>query len=341
MMRYIRFLFLLLLMAGVLTGCGQTHTPSTLTPTPILSSQAKFYLAEALDIMQQHSVNRKNINWTTLRQQTFAMANGAKTLADTYAAIQAALTELGDHHSFFLAPQKVNQIGAAPLTSDQEPHGKLLGHRIGYLELPHFEASEQAAKQYVKLAQDAIRTADQVGTCGWIVDLRNNDGGNMWPMLAGVGPILGEGVAGSFVDPDGVNQAWDYSQGQAQLAGSTIIAADSPYHLKHPLPPVAVLTGPVTASSGEAITVSFRGRPHTRSFGEPTAGVPTANDEFPLSDGALLVLTVAVDADRTGRTYDTAIAPDQPIPVDLTQIGTTADRGIQAATTWMHDEERC
>ncbi len=29
-------------------------------------------------------------------------------------------------------------------------------------------------------------------------------------MLAGVGPILGEGVAGSFVDPDGVKQTWGY-----------------------------------------------------------------------------------------------------------------------------------
>ena len=160
-------------------------------------------------------------------------------------------------------------------------------------------------------------------------------------MLAGVGPILGEGVAGSFVDPDGVQQAWGYYNGQAQLAGSTIIGAESPYHLKHPLPPVAVLTGPVTASSGEAITVAFRGRPHTRSFGEPSAGVPTDNDEFPLSDGALLVLTVAIDADRTGQTYDTAIAPDQPVPVDLSQIGTTADRGVQVASTWLHKQAGC
>ena len=340
-MRYFRLLFLVLIMAGVLTSCGQTPTSPTLTPTPILSSQAKVYLTAALDIMQQHSVNRKKINWTTLRQQTFAIAAGAKTPADTYLAIQNALTELGDHHSFFLEPQPANQLAAGPITSDQQPHGQRLAHGIGYLELPHFEASEQAAKQYVMLAQDAIRTADQVGTCGWMVDLRNNDGGNMWPMLAGVGPILGEGVAGSFVDPDGVKQAWGYSNGQAQLAGSTIIGAESSYHLKHPLPPVAVLTGPVTASSGEAITVAFRGRPHTRSFGEPTAGVPTDNDAFSLSDGALLVLTVAVDADRTGQTYDSAIAPDQPVPVDLSQIGTPADRGVQAATTWLHDQEGC
>jgi carboxyl-terminal processing protease len=339
-MRYFRFLFLVLIMAGVLTSCGQMPASPTLTPTPILSSQAKVYLTAALDIMQQHSVNRKKINWTTLRQQTFARAAGAKTPADTYSAIRHALTELGDHHSFLLEPQKANQLLTGPLTSDQEPHGQRLAHGIGYLELPHFKASQQAAKLYVMLAQNAIRTVDQVRTCGWIVDLRTNVGGNVWPMLAGVGPILGEGVAWWSVDADGVKRAHGYFNGQAQYAGSTIIRAESPYHLKHPLPPVAVLTGPFTASSGEAIVVAFRGRPQTRSFGEPTYGVPTGTDDFTLSDGALLVLTVAVDADRTGQTYDSAITPDQSVPFDLSQIG-PADRVVQAATSWLHDQEGC
>lgn len=340
-MRYFRFVFLVLIMAGVMSSCGQTPTSPTLTPSPALSPQARAYLTVALNIMQQHSVNRKNINWTRLRQQTVAIAAGAKTPADTYSAIHFALTALGDHHSFFVEPQSANQLGAGAITPDQEPYGQRLAHGIGYLDLPGFEASEQAAKQYVMLAQNAIRTADQAETCGWIVDLRNNDGGNMWPMLAGVGPILGEGMVGSFVYPDGIKQAWDYRDGQAQLDGSTIIATQSAYHLKHPLPPVAVLTGPVTASSGEAIVVAFRARPSMRSFGEPTYGVPTANDSYMLSDGALLVLTVAVDADRTGHTYDSAIAPDQLVPVDQSQIGTAADRGVQAATSWLHDQEGC
>jgi len=340
-MRSCRVLLLVLIVAGALSSCGPAVISPTATPTPILSSTATTYLTAALDIMQEHSVNRKRINWTVLRRVAFVDANGAKTPADTYFAIEVALSALGDHHSHLLKPQTATQIAAGPLTPDQEPHGQWLAHGIGYLELPHFEASDQAAKQYVMLAQDAIRTADQAGTCGWIVDLRNNDGGNMWPMLAGVGPILGEGEVGSFVDPDGVKQVWGYVHGQAQLAGSAIIGAESPYQLKHPLPPAAVLTGPVTASAGEAIVVAFRGRPHTPSFGEPTAGVPTANDAFPLSDGALLVLTVAVDADRTGQTYDSAIPPDQPVPVDLSQIGTTADRGMQAAIIWLHDQEGC
>ena len=212
---------------------------------------------------------------------------------------------------------------------------------FGYLDLPGFLGFGQAANQYIQFAQDAIRRVDQTGTCGWIVDLRNNTGGNMWPMLAGVGPVLGEGVAGWFVDPDGVEQAWGYSNGQAQLAGSTIISAERAYHLKHPLPLVAVLTNRYTASSGEAITVAFRGRPSTRSFGQPTAGVPTANQEYTLSDGAALWITVALDADRTGQTYDSSISPDQAVP-SLPRLQLRADDQVaQAALTWLHTQGSC
>lgn len=77
-----------------------------------------------------------------------------------------------------------------------------------------------------------------------------------------------------------------------------------------------MLTDSSTASAGEAVTIAFRGRPHTRSFGTPTNGVPTANAVFTLSDGALLTVTNALEADRTGRTYTAAIPPDVRIEDD-------------------------
>jgi hypothetical protein len=51
--------------------------------------------------------------------------------------------------------------------------------------------------------QSLIRGVDARDPCGWIIDLRHNHGGNMWPTLAGVGPILGDDdKAGSFVNAD-------------------------------------------------------------------------------------------------------------------------------------------
>lgn len=304
-------------------------------------------MTTALDIMQQHSVNRKKINWTTLRRQAFASANSATTPEGTYLAIEAALAALNDHHSTFRTPNETAVYGSTgALTPEEKPQGQLLAHDIGYLELPTYNRvpTVPASTDYVLLAQDAIRRADQVGACGWIVDLRNDTGGDNWPMLAAVGPVLGEGVVGWFVDPDGVKTAWSYADGKAQLGGKTVIGIENAYHLKHTTPAVAVLTGRGTASAGEVIVVAFRGRPYARSFGEPTAGVPTANEVYTLSDGALLVLTVALDADRTGHSYDGPIAPDQPVPYDSSQAGTqgsSADSLIQAATVWLRAQEGC
>jgi C-terminal processing protease CtpA/Prc len=230
------------------------------------------------------------------------------------------------------------QLHFATYNTNLPPHAHHLDATLGYLELPAFEGSGDAATHYGNQAQQGLRAVDQSAPCGWIVDVRRNMGGNMWPMVAGVGPILGEGKAGSFVNGLGQQESWGYSNGQSQLEQHPVSHVDQPYALKKPMPPVAVLTSRLTASSGEAITVAFRGRPKTRSFGEATAGVPTANTTKPLSDGALLVLTVALDADRTGQTYDQAIAPDQPVKADWTLLDTQDDPVIKAAVAWLHTQ---
>ena len=85
------------------------------------------------------------------------------------------------------------------------------------------------------------------------------------------------------------------------------------YALRQPSPRVAVLTDKGVASSGEAVVVAFRSRPDTRSFGTETCGVPTANFSFAQIDGATLLLTTALMADRASKTYASPIAPDETI----------------------------
>jgi len=78
--------------------------------------------------------------------------------------------------------------------------------------------------------------------------------------------------------------------------------------------PLAVLIGPQTASSGEAVAVAFRGRPHTVIFGQRSRGLSTSNNQFRLSDGAILNLSVSVFADRQGRRYGDELDPDVAVP---------------------------
>jgi C-terminal processing protease CtpA/Prc len=105
--------------------------------------------------------------------------------------------------------------------------------------------------------------------------------------------------------------------------------------------PVAVLIGPLTASSGEAVAIAFRGRARTTSFGQPTAGLSSANEMFPLPDGAMIGLTTAVDVDRTGRRYGETVDPDEAVGAPAAATSASApvvsldDPTVAAAAGWL------
>jgi hypothetical protein len=136
---------------------------------------------------------------------------------------------------------------------------------------------------FANAIQAVLRDRDRDGLAGWIVDLRGNGGGNMWSMVAGLGPVLGEGLVGYFIDPLGQRIPWEYRHPSSFNGGTAVVTVTSPYTLRRPMPRVAVLTDVRIASSGEATAIAFRGRPNTRSFGEPTCGLSTANQGFTLS----------------------------------------------------------
>lgn len=233
------------------------------------------------------------------------------------------------------------RLQATPFQANAPPQGRQLEDNIGYLNIPGFWGNSELVNAYAESVQTIIREVDQTMTCGWVIDLRCNVGGDMWPMVAGVGPILGEGECVSFVAPWEKESVF-YRDGQASSSQEGVVAeVKELYRLKRPWPPVAVLTSQLTASSGEFVALAFRGRPRTCSFGEPTRGVPTANDDKKLSDGALLVLTTHLGADRTGQTYDSPLVPDYPIKIGWTQLGSADDPVLLAAIEWLRAEGGC
>ena len=230
--------------------------------------------------------------------------------------------------------------------------------RIGYLELPGIVGTQADQDAYATGAQQAIRTIDAVARCGWVVDLRTNRGGYIYPMLAAAGPLLGDGPVAGKIDAAGVLEQWVYAAGQitirrAAAPGSAdttmapganpaaVSRAASPYSLSAPDASVAVLTSSLTASAGEATTIAFRGRANTRSFGEPTQGLTTFNVMTQLPDLASIIVTNAVDTDRTGKTYDGPIPADEVVTVDWNHIGDAADPVLNAAVHWLSTQKSC
>ncbi|MEU1481847.1 S41 family peptidase [Streptomyces sp. NPDC005760] len=319
------------------TECmSRSHDPTAADMSP----GARTYLSQALDIMEKHSLLRHKVDWSDLRSRAFSQARGAQKTADTYGAINSALYALGDGHSLFWEPEEAKQRFGASVVSFDGLEGRSLKGGVGYISLPGVQGSQQAYDQYVRQGRDAVAKAGAGEACGWVVDLRSDTGGNMWPMLAVVGPILGDGTVGAFVDADGSKSLWAIKHGSPYEDGKSVGWSDGRPFAKS-APPVAVLTGKRTGSAGEAVVVAFRGRPDTRFFGEQTYGVPTGNEPYHLSDGAVLVLTEVKDADRTGRAYDAPIPPDVEIVKDPRPVARNRDEVLQAAQSWLLEQAGC
>lgn len=288
-------------------------------PTPLASD----YLEDALEKVRRLAYYSGQVNWPRARAVATVLASGARTPADTYDAIRYVLASLGDHHSHFVEPAVVRE-GKTSTARDFEVTGAILSG-IGYVALPGYNGQNaERSAAYASAIENYIDAARADHACRWIVDLRNDIGGNMSPMLAGLHALLGDAPLGYFH-----NRAGDWIAWSAGRSGRVI--ADMSHD------PVAVITGRKTASAGEAVALSFRGRLNTRSFGAPTAGHSTANQPVPLSDGAVIALTTGLMADRNRNVASGRIQPDAIVDVpDTVQLGN--DPAVRAAVAWLETQ---
>lgn len=272
-------------------------------------------------------MDRATIDWHTVRSTAFRHASGARTPADTHNAIVLAIGVMDDRHTYLIRPDPDRILRSETF---EMPQARLIADgRVAVVRVPGLSrADEQTERRYLDAGIDAVRTMNTARPCGWIVDLRTNSGGHMWPMLAVLAPLLSDGVLGSFVRPDG-RYDWVLRNGKISHRGTVL--HQNPLRLTTPEPPVAILTSDYTASAAEAALIAFRGLDRARTFGEPTAGFASATRAFELDDGALLLITTAYNVDRTGHRYgNEPIPPDQP-----------ATEPETAAATWLTTRPRC
>ena len=298
-----------------------------------LTGSAKDVLEAAIAIVREHALRRNEIDWVAIEERVRKYAAGSTKSADVYPAIRILLSELGDHHSRLLEPDELTAInrGRFGQFQSREPEVRQVAEGVGYVKMDSYLATEpRSMRQYAERLHQSFIVAREAATCGWIVDLRENMGGNMWAMLAGLKPFLGDAALGTFESPSGQSPPWQAGNHVGGSSPSVLARLESSW--------VAVLTGPRTASSGEAVAIAFRGRPHTRSFGLPTGGLSTANDAFTLPDGAVIALTTSIDVDRMGRRYGQRIDPEARIE---SNPSTGGDVTVDAAARWLLESSGC
>jgi len=321
-----RFRFLLVLGAlsllPLLGGCR----------APVHQTDAvRVYVDDAVEILDR-GLYANTPEWAAAVERIVPQLYEKETAAETFYGLSELAEVAGGRHTFLMSP------GSAALTASQ--YGADAGfpvptvattEGVSTVVLPTFGGQQQAAiDRYQDAGIDALRSAAPETTCGWIVDVRGNGGGNAYPMLSSIAPLLRDGHVLGFRDRDG-DTAWvDVENGNIRApAEYDIQSAVADFTLDQP---VAILTGPMSASAAETVVVALAGQADTQRVGEPTAGYTTANEAHELSDGAVLALTIAYYVDRDGNVYDGPISPD------ISHDSTSAT-ALDAATAWVRS--RC
>lgn len=305
-----------------LLGC-RTFSGSSDTSKLSCMEKANCLLDEALVFMQKNYYKRTNISWDSLAVLAKARLNNSGNCDDAYATITWCFHEINESHSFIMPAEKaaiynndVANIVIKPELADLvgEIKGEVLSDSIAYLTVPWVSTTDPViCTRIADSLQQLIAGLDGGKVTKWIIDLRTNTGGNCWPMLAGIGPLLGDGTCGYFVS-DNEQIPISYRDGAAfQGKHNRCQVSKKGYHIRSGWKSIVILTGQQTVSAGEIVALAFKGKEQVHFYGEPTAGMTTANATYTLSDHSMLVLTVCREADFTGRICEGSIVPDRII----------------------------
>lgn len=174
-------------------------------------------------------------------------------------------------------------------------------NNIGTITYYHFyntfdtTATEKDAQKLIKLVTNQLNTWNKLGLNGLIIDLKEHFGGNMFPGIYSLAPILGKTTLLSFnnTKTNFNDKKW------LNLIGSNKIAFNQPF-LTDKLSfsgPIAIIVSKNTSSSGEIIASIFTGRSNCKIFGHntnKTRGDLSVNNSFRVTGDIMIHLTVSL-----------------------------------------------
>lgn len=283
----------------------------------LVPPSAERYGKDALATIGKNGIYSGSDEWKSTYEECLKMIENAKSYEDTYPAIKKALSVCGGKHSMLMT--KSESQSTSDSYDEVLPTVSLNGD-IAVIKLPDFLGTAEAGRKYAKVAEDFIHeNRDKIN--GVVLDLRGNTGGDMGPMATAVSSLL----------PDGELMYYHYRSYDVPVTLKDGVISNAGTGGKSLYPdeklkvPVAILTDDMTASSGEALTLCFRGLENVKTFGAPTAGYTSVNMLYSLYDGAQMYLTVAFDKARTGEIFkETSIEPD-----------VSTDSPLEAALEWL------
>ena len=309
----------------------------------------KFFYENLFEVMKSGYLFKVNVNWEKVESEiNLKQYSDFKTSLNEVATL-FDLTK-ADHSRVYYDDQEFSGNFPGPTKDDfteqwikkyktkPQFEVKVLDNRYGYILLPGMYSEKNVHKQSQKL-YDQINTIKSSNRLqGWVIDLRFNTGGDIYPMLLALYDFLGDNVVWGVLDINKnlVNEI-ALKKGKYKANSKTVSYIKPDGELLDETK-VAVLTNIATGSSGEITALAFKGRKNTIFIGEKTFGKTTANTKADLPFGAFMTLMTGYDCDRNGNYYE-KIIPDIPVLEQDNFDDLLLDGNIQEAVKFISEQE--
>lgn len=269
------------------------------------------YIELAFDSIEFYSIHKNSYNFDSLKRNILTQINDSTKRAEVLELLHFAIDEV-DIHSYILTKDQYKNLETGKAQPNTYPfQGEMIEGKYAMVSLDGFQGVDSTSSDnYADSLQRLLLHLHNKKPIGWIVDLRNNKGGWEYPMIAGLGPLLGEGILAYEVNRDGkiVNE-YSYAKlnknsimtKQIELIDSIVIFNEKP--------PIVVLIGNETGSAGELLTLCFLDNPNAILLGTPTYGVPTGIAGFFMPDSIMICVTSSVFKNRNMKGNGKPIQP--------------------------------
>ncbi|GMA68949.1 peptidase S41 [Leuconostoc litchii] len=212
--------------------------------------------------------------------------------ADTI--LQKIVTVAGGKHSQI--------VTAKQITTETESYTEptiIKENGLVTIHEPQFQGNTQQASEYANKINDFLfKYKHEIKSI--IIDLSNNTGGDMAPMILGISSIIPDGNILSFVSSNGNSEKISLKNGTLNAGGSAI---DLHHNVKLTKIPVAVIINKQTGSSGELTALALKKISGVKYFGQNSAGFTSVNRSFSLYTGTTMYLTTAGVKDTKNKLY--------------------------------------
>ena len=348
--------FLIFIISILTFSCfGQTNKSK--------KTKSKSLLDSIIYITKTNSIYKNDVDWSKLEKKVYDKFVDSESIVSIIEPTQYLLGELGDYHGFLVLngkqywtkKKKVRNVDydynsknykekqdkiVSMLLNKKEIETKIIYDSIAYIEIPFLlnnQGIDSINLDYTIKLRTAICDLSKRKPKGYIIDLRRNLGGTVYPMISGMGELLqNRDLGGTTKEGKKYDDKWVLKNGNFHFGENSLSnIPEIKCNIFTDDIPIVVLIGRYTASSGEVVASALKGQNNIKLIGEQTAGYSTTNSWFYIADDISLNPSISFYMSEDKTVHKDGIFPDIEIIENLNMEDLLSGKVMNEAIKWI------